>query len=253
MKDLSVHSILKPSNYSRSFQDDPPDRAAQIQAVIPGYSQLPFDMIDEDALLFHERLPLNPTRRLVVLIPSGEINETAFARRIWQIAASSNLTILYLALSPDSTRMAYERRRLASLAALTSGLNVRAHASVSSESTWQKALGPVMQGGDLLVCLDTHMVPKNLFWHTPLGKQLAGMMNVPVYLIGGFVIAATPQERSAIREALAWMVSLALIAAFFALQVRIDRSIDGLFATLLLCLSAMAEVYLIWKFNEWIG
>jgi hypothetical protein len=253
MKSLSMHSILIPLDHPRFFRDDPPDLAAQIQAVLPGYARLPTDVIEDDVLLIQDKLPLNPTHRLVVLVPCGEIDETALARRVWQLAGSSGFSVLYLALSPDVTQTAYQRRRLAGLAALTSGRDIHAHASVREEKNWRQALERTLQHGDLLVCLASHKVPEHLFWRRKLGEQLVETAGVPVYMFSGFKIVPVPQEWRAVREVLAWIGSLFLLAAFFGVQVSIDRAIDGPLATILLWISVGLEIYLLWKFNELIG
>lgn len=253
MKTLSMHSILTNAAHANFTQGGPQDLAAQLQAVVPGYAQLPAGVIDEDILLVQDRFPLNPTQRLVVLVPPGEIDETILARRVWQLANSSCFNVLYLALSPDGTQTAYQRRRVVSLASMTSGQRFHSHGSVSTERNWQQALEHALQPGDLLVCLASHKIPKHVMWHTLLGKQLAITMGIPVYLFSGFKIAPAPQERQTIQEALAWIFSLLLIAAFFGIQVSIDRSIAGPLSTFLLWLSVVVEVYLLWKINELIG
>ena len=252
MKALSINSVLFPSDNHRFLMGDPPDLAAQIQAVVPGYGQLPVRVIAEDVLLIQDKLPLKPTKRLVVLVPSGEVDETTLARRVWQLATSSSFSVLYLALSPDVTQIAYQRRRLASLAALTSGENVQAHASVSAEKNWRLALEQILQSGDLLVCLTSHQVSEHLFWHRKLGEKLVETVGVPVYLFSGLKIGPAPQERQAIKDVLAWIASLSLLAAFFGIQVSIDRSIAEPLSTILLCLSVVVETYLFLKINEWI-
>jgi hypothetical protein len=253
MKALSIHSILIPSDHSRFNKDGPPDLAAQIQAVVPGFARLPASVIDQDVLIIQDKLPLKPTRRLVVLVPPGEVDETALARRVWQLAASSGLDILYLALSWDDAQTPYQRRRLAGMAALTCGQDVRAHACVSAEKDWRQALKRTLQAGDLLVCLASHKVPKYLVWRTPLGKQLARTAGVPVYLFEGFKIGPTLQVRQALREALAWIISIFLMAAFFGVQAGIDRFAAEPLSTIGLFLTVVVEVYLLFKVNEWIG
>jgi hypothetical protein len=253
MKSLSIQSIPIPSGHSRVFQDDPPDQAAQIQVVVPGYARLPAHVIDEDILLVKEQSSLNPTRRLVVLIPPGEFDETALARRVWQLAASSSFSVLYLALSPDATQSAYQRRRLAGLAAVTSDQNVRAHSSVSAEKNWRKVLEQILTPGDLLVCLAGHFVTKRLFWHRSLGEELVETLDVPVYLFGRFKIGSIPQQRQTIREVLAWVAFILLLAIFFRVQVSIDRTIARPLSTLITSFSVVVEIYLLWKINEWIG
>lgn len=252
MKVFTMNSYSIPSEKHRFFQVAPADSGTYIRAVVPGYAQLPASLVSEDILLIQDKLPLNPTRRLVVLVPTGEFNQTAVARHIWQLAAGSGSSVLYLMLSMDDTQAAHQRRRLADLAASTTGENVHAHASLCAQTSWRQALEKTLQPGDLLVCLASHHVSDHLIRRRKLGEQMVESVGVPVYLIGGIKIGMAPETRQAIKEALAWIASLCLIAAFFAVQASIDRATDGLLTTILIIMAILAEMYLLLKINEWI-
>jgi hypothetical protein len=253
MKAFSIHSLSISPDRPFFIQDGLPDLAAPIQVVVPGCDQLLASMAEDDVLLVQDRFPLKPTRRLVVLVPSGEVDETALARRIWQLAANSYFSVLYLALSPDTFQAAYQRRRLADLAAATSGKNVRASGSVSAEQSWREALKRVIKPGDLLICLANHTVTRYLAWRASLGKQMVETVGVPVFMLSGFKIGRTPQERQATKEVLSWIIFVVLLATFIGLQVSIVRSTTRPLSTTLLCLSVVVELYVLWKINDWIG
>ena len=253
MKASSTHVIPIPVDHPRILQEDYPDLVAKTQAVVPGYAQLPASVVDGDTLLFRDKLPLNPTQRLVVLVPPGEVDEIALARHVWQLATCSCLRVLYLALSPDVAQAAYQRRRLAGLAALTSDQNIHAHASVFAEKNWQQALEQIWQPGDLVVCLANHQVSNHLIWRRNLGDQLFETLGMPVYLLGGCEISPVPLDWQGIKGLFSIMTSLSLVVVFFGVQVIIERSINRPLATILLSLSVLVEIYLLYKNNEWIG
>jgi hypothetical protein len=253
MKAFSIRSIPILIARSPFIQDDPPGMAVQIQAALPGYAQLPASVIEKDVLLVMDKLPPGPAQRLVVLVPPGEIDETSLARRVWQIASGSRCDVFYLALSPDALQSAHQRRRLADLSVVTSGKNVHAHAHVSAEKSWQRALEKILKPGDLLVCLASHMITRHLAWRVPFGEQLVTTAGVPVLMLGGFTIGRTPNEQQVIKGVLGWTAFISLLAVFLGVQVGIDRSTTPPLSTVLLCLSVMVELYLLWKINEWIG
>lgn len=225
---------------------------AQIRAVLAGCAQLPPAALEADTLLVSDQLPPVPTRRLIVLVPAGEVDEHALARRVWQLAASSGLSVLYLALTQDADQVSTQCRRLVNLAALTTYPRVRADTNVHTEKNWSKALRRTLQPGDLLVCLAEDRTP-GLFQRQALAKRLAMDLSVTVYQLGGLQVKPAPSSHHWIKDVLAWAASITLIALFFWLQVWIDPTSARPQATLLLYLSILVELYGLWKINEWIG
>lgn len=253
MKVFAMHSIqVFPAQVFLSH-DAPANLVNQIQVVIPGYEQLPDDVLRDDVFLLPKEASLTPTRRLVVLVPPGEITENILARRVWQLAVGSGLSVLYLTLSQTNDQTPYHRRRLTDLTMMTSNENVQVRSKASTAKNWSEAVNRILKPGDLLVCLANHQVFHHLIWPRRLGEQLAETGNVPVYMLGGLVIGSIPERRYAIKGILAWTASLALIIVFFGLQVGVDHSTVKPISTILDCLSIVVELYLIFKVNEWIG
>ncbi|HJW91797.1 MAG TPA: hypothetical protein VJ436_14265 [Anaerolineales bacterium] len=253
MKTLTMLSHQISPNHPIFSQNGFPDLADRIQAVLPGFNLLPAEMIHDDVFLIQDRPLLTPTRRLVVLVPPGEIDENVLARRVWQLAATSCLSVLYLALSPYEAQTSYERRRLAILAAVTTDPHVRAHARVSARNDWPQVLEQTLRPGDLLVCLASHQVSEHFFRRRMLGERLAESVAVPVYLLGGFKIIPEHFSQQHIGELKTWIASFSVITVFLILQVSIDRSMIRPIATILLYLSVFGEAYLLLKINEWLG
>ncbi len=224
---------------------------APVTALIPGIGTLPPVTLFEDGLCVPNASFL-PTRRLVVLVPDDDLDEACLARRVWQLAACSCLRVLYLALPPDQPGAVSPQRRMAELAALTSDRSVQAQGVASEASNWRQALENILQPGDLLVCLAGQPAVGRVKRHLLLGVQIAETFARPVYLLGN-VPLALKQPSSHTREILGWVISIALIAGFFVLQINIDRTALRSVSTLFLCLSVVAEIYLLGKVNEWIG
>lgn len=252
MKYTALHTTTISPGYSDS-QVDRAGLAIDHQIFLPGLAQLPEADLVGDALILPDHSQLIPSQRLVVLVPEGELDESTFTRRIWQLAASSNLKILYLARASQDTFIAYQRSRLAGLAAMTSDKDARAQVIVSTEKSWPKAFQKIRRPGDLLVCLESQKIPRGIVWRRPLGELLARSASVPVYLIGGLKIGLAPHQRQWMREALAWSAALLLMTIFFGLQLALDRYSARPLSTIMICVSVFIELYSLWKINEWIG
>lgn len=230
----------------------PPVIPTQIQALLPGIARLPKSTLAADTLRVPDLFLLPPTRRLVVLVPAGEFNENALARRIWQLASCSELDVLYLTLSPDAEQVFYQRRRLISLAAQSAYPHLRTDISVSAEKNWYRALRQTIKAGDLLICMGGENTP-SLLQRKTVSERLTANLGVPVYELGDLQVTPAPPIRYWVRKALSWGVSIALLAAFFWMQLGIDRLSARPQSILLASLSVVAEVYILWKINEWIG
>lgn len=239
------------SNQERAG-DSPTVIPAQIQALLPGIARLPKSALTADTLLVPNLRLLPPTRRLVVLVPAGDIDEHALARRVWQLASCSELDVLYLALSPDADQVFYQRRRLIGLAAQSAYPHMRTDISVRSGKNWAKALKQTIQSGDLLICLAENS-SSGILQHKALSERLAASLGVPVYKFGDLPVKPTPHSQSWMKNVLAWGASITLLVVFFWMQLGIDRLTARPQATILLCLSVLVEVYCLWKINRWIG
>lgn len=220
--------------------------------VVPGSSQLSQTALAADTLFVPDQLLSVPTRRLIVLVPSGEIDELTLTRRVWLLATCSGLDILYLALSPDADQVSYQRRRLVGLVALTAYQHVRADMDVYAEKYWSQLLRRTLQPGDLLVCLACDRTP-GFFHRQALGELLATELGVPVYQVGGLQVKSATPSHYWFKNVLACIASIALVVVFFQLQIGIEVLSARPQSTILLCLSVLLELYGLWKINEWIG
>lgn len=224
---------------------------APVTTLMPGICTLPPATLLEDGLCIPDANVL-PARRLIVLVPIEDVDAFHLSRRVWQLAACSGLSVLYLALPLDEHPAVSLHRRLAELAALTSDKSVQARWMVGGAKSWRQALENVLQPGDLLVCLAGQRSAGWINRHLLLGEQMAKLLSLPVYLLGDVPLAVKqPPEWK--KELLGWVTSIALIAGFFVLQVNIDRTALRPVSTLILCLSVVVEIYLLGKVNEWIG
>jgi hypothetical protein len=253
MKTFAMHPTDISAGRALPFQASMSELSPQLSALIPGIGRLTAAALDGDAILIPDDLPVNPIRRLVVLIPPGDINEQSVARRVYQLASGSRNNVMYLALDPRGEQAPFRRRQLASLASLTTGKDVNTEVKLCIEKTWFQALDKILAPGDLLVCLADHLIFDYFFLRRKLGEQLAGHVSVPVYLANGLKVGRTPQTQQVVREMAAWTAFFILLVSFSVLQVGIQQSTEKPVTTIMFCLSILVEIYFLWKINEWIG
>jgi hypothetical protein len=224
-----------------------------ISVFLPGYYEEKSHDTAGDYLIAPDRPPLEPTRRLVVLIPEGDVDEGMLARKVARLAAAAALQLLFLGLSPDHESLPYLRRRLARLATLTAQGQGRASSNVIIGENWYQAANEVLRAGDLLVCFARHQVSFRIFGRRRLGELLSTSLSVPVLLLDGLHVGPSPYQWKWIQESFAWFVSIVLMGAFAGIQMWIERVSVTPSSTILLCLSVLIECLLIFKVNEWIG
>ncbi|HEX6304831.1 MAG TPA: hypothetical protein VFZ76_11620 [Anaerolineales bacterium] len=222
-----------------------------ISVFLPGFHHGGNRARGEDRLIIPDRIPVTPTRRLVVLIPDGDLDHKSLVNRIWELASTSGLNVLFLALSPGQNEVAYLRRHLADLAAMTNYGHVGASTKIIVAGNWTQAVAEILHAGDLLVCMAKHRVAYRVLGRKILGELLSSSFNVPVYLLGGLLIGTSRRRQKLIREILAWLVFLAVIAGFSSIQIWIDQGYGKPLSTILLCISVVFELLLIFIVNEW--
>ena len=247
MKTLAARSISIPT------ANQLPGKAMDISRLLPDFPTQEAAEFRDDVFITPQRFPLNPTRRLVVLVPDGSLDENALAHKIWRLASISSFQVLFLGLSPDEESVSYVRRRLALLAAAIQQGEVRARSGVVVGEDWNRAVKKVLHSGDLLVCIARHMVPYRAIGRRNMGEALAASFDVPVYLLGGLQVGRSPTQFQLVRSLVAWSLSIAILLAFAGLQIWISQNAHPELSTILLCLSIIAEGIILFKLIEKIG
>jgi hypothetical protein len=224
-----------------------------LSTLLPGYTLQEGSESRGDTLIVPDHYPLGPTRRLVFVIPEGGLDEIALTHRVWQLASSAALKVLFLSLSPDQESDAELRRRLALLASALHHGDVSARASVVVGSNWLQPVKDVLHGGDLLICLAEHWVPYHAIGRRKLGDGLAATFRTPVYLLAGMQVGRSPAFLQRVHTLVAWSISIAILVVFAGLQIWLSQNTSGPLSTVLICLSIVAEGITLFKTIEWIG
>jgi hypothetical protein len=227
--------------------------SAAMGVYLPGFSSEQSTAFREDYLILPDHPSINPTRRIIVLVPGGELKEDELARRVWQLATRASLNILYVALSPDMEYTPYLKRRLVTLAASTTFDDVKASSMTLEGNDWARALENLIKPGDLLVSIAKESMPSRLIGRKALGEILSAAFNLPVYMLTGIDVGRLPEQSNMVKNLVAWALSIAVIVAFGVFQIGLDKLVVGPDKTILFCCSLVAEGFLIWKINEWLG
>jgi hypothetical protein len=225
----------------------------KINAVVPGYPIISYDLVKKDTLLIPGKLPLTPTKRLVVLVPSEEIHRFLLSNRIWHLATKSKLNVIYLALDSNAEETASQHRLLQDLATFSADREIKIETFISKEGTWMKAVQQITHPGDLLVCLDGHQISLNIFQHRSLGEELAEVSGQPVYLLEGILVNVATTKKIKIQNISAWIISICILAIFFLTQNWMDHQLAKPGSTIIILVSVLIEIFALYKVSDWIG
>jgi hypothetical protein len=187
-----------------------------------------------------------PVRRLVVLVPNLEMDEVEMARRIWELASPPHLAVLFLALCTDAVDEPRIRRRLATLAALTRDERIAIETRLEFGRNWIAKLKAILRDDDIVICYADHTVGWN---HKPLSHVL-DEKGASVWTLKGLEMTTAQVHRKPFAEFVFWFVSLAIIAVFLWLQIRILTISEGWAQNTLLYLSVPIEIGLLWVWNN---
>jgi len=182
-----------------------------------------------------------PARRLVVLVPSADVDEVELARRVWELAAPHHLAVLFLALCEREQDEPRLRRCLATLSALTRDDRIAIETHLDYSRNWTRKLRFIVQAGDIIICQAEH---ESGIQHQPVGQSVA-KLGFPIWILKGLSMNITRPRHNFWKEILFWAVSIGVITGFLFLQVRILSISEHWAQNILLYLSIPAEFVLL--------
>lgn len=189
---------------------------------------------------------LTAARRLVVLVPAVDVDEAAVARYIWELAAPAGLAVLFLGLCARSTQEPAMQRRLVTLASLTRDARIALETRLEFGRNWLRRIRAVYQPGDVIVC---HAEQRAGLGRKPLSRMVESM-GAPVWTLAGLYPLEGTGRRDGPAELVFWAVSIAILAGFFWLQVRIVRMHEDWANNMLLYFSIITETGLLWAWHH---
>lgn len=183
---------------------------------------------------------LEPVRRFVVPVTNPDVDLTAIARRVWELANATGSRVQFIGLCEDARQELGLRRTLATISAMVNDGNVFAESEIVSGRGWINSLQSRLLEGDTVVC-----------WGKEHADLLHVNLDIPVYLI------PESNQRNKLRSnwlsrATAWFGSIAIIVAFFFLQVEFDH-LTKTWTILLQLLSVAGEFWSILSWNNLFG
>jgi len=248
---MKAHSIKIPiSTNDQDGAPNPIDLSSATSLLVPGDEQVGESRLQVDYLLVPDTKSYHPIQRLIVIVPSGELDERWLGLQISKIALPRRLRIIFIATAINSERDRALRRRIATLTSLVKDRHTKPSTRLVFHENWIKAVKKVWQEGDLLVCIEGHRTPTFPFRRKKLAPHLVATLGVPVYVLTGIYIGDEPMQWNRGRELLIWVLAIAMIVLFGFLQFFIDRTFGKSVATLLFFLSVVVEILLLWKLNS---
>jgi hypothetical protein len=189
---------------------------------------------------------IGPARRLIVLVPNADLDHAAATRRVWQLADDLGVNIQFIGLCIDEALESSLRRQLAIMTAMVQDGNVSAEANVESGNNWVKVVKSNWQAGDLIVCFAEQRAG---LLHRPLSQIIRANLDLPMYILSGLHLQS-PARLNVLASITMWAGFLSILAVTFLLQIRIIALPQDWAQTTLLILSLIAELWLIWAWNN---
>jgi hypothetical protein len=191
--------------------------------------------------------------RLVVLIPTGEIQETRLIQQVWRLASPRSVPILMLGITRDYETETGLMRRLATLAAFTRDRFVKVETRILHTANWVSALREITQPGDVILCNAEQDIAKGLFQVQPLSEVLPQSIRSPIYVLSGFCTKEPRRISEPLKQVLGWIILPLLLAGFIGLDARVVDEVSGPWQSVLLILLLTIEIGAIWLWNMWLG
>jgi hypothetical protein len=189
-----------------------------------------------------------PARRLIVLVPSLEVDLIVVTQRVWELANATGAHVKFISLCNDAAQEPSLRRELATMSAIVKDGNISAEAEVVSGRNWVEVVKTRRQAGDIVVCCAEQRAG---LMQRPLSQILQSDLDMPLYILTG-LYSQNVSHSNRLTQIFAWIGFIAIIVGFFLLQVKIDQLAKD-WTTVLQLLTTAIEFWLIWVWNNLFG
>ena len=187
---------------------------------------------------------LDSAHRLLVLVSGPDADLTAATGRIWKLANGTRAHVRFLGLCSDATEEPGLKRILITQSALLNSDGVSADSEVIAGKDYIHAVTSRTQRGDMFVCWNE---PTG-FLHKKVNTILESKADIPVYILSGYR-SKNGFDIGWLPSLAAWIGSIAIILAFFWLQVQIAHVLGALTMALQL-VSVALEIWLLMAWNK---
>ncbi len=188
----------------------------------------------------------SPASRLIVLVTPASVDEMRLARCIWLLALKTRRDVRYVALVRDADEESRARRSLALLMSITRDDRLRVASQVIFQSNWLKALRPLVQPGDVIVCQADQTVKRLGRSAVPLSEQLVAKFGDAVHVLDSISSKPVGPHRE-IWPVVRTAMPFAIVASFLEFQMWVaSQVVRGAASNTMLALSIVVEFSLIW-------
>jgi len=203
-------------------------------------------------------LPANETisaaRRLVLLVPDGELKAPEFLHLVVSLSAHVAANILVVGVCGRSRKsrenVYWEVARLEPLLVAN---NLRTSTVLIEEYELSRKWESLFQPGDLCLGFEEHQILRFGWLPTSLVSLISQRMKIPMYVITGFQETIFHPASRPIKEAFGWLLALALIGAhafLFANVYQQTASLNQMVLAMFATLTTLAGLLIL---NNWMG
>ena len=191
---------------------------------------------------------LEPAQRLIVLVPDLEWNYIPAIHRIWELANSQPVRVLFISFCKDPKQELSLRRALVILSAMVQDGKIPVETTVEIGKNWVNVVKPNYQTADMIVCFAEHRAG---LLQKPLSEILESNLIIPMYVVSGVYI---PKSKSNwLTQVTTWLGSIGIISGFGIFQVKMTQVSEGWLQTILLIIVVIFEIWLIWAWDSRLG
>ena len=184
--------------------------------------------------------------RLIVLVPDADVDYAAATHRVWELATNMGARILFIGLCKDKIQESSLRRQLVTMSAMAQDSKVSAEAKVQFGTNWVDVVKSNWQAGDMIVCFAEQRAG---LLYRPLSQILQSNLDIPLYILSG-LYPQRPSRLNILSFIQLWAGLISIIVVSFLLQIRVVSLPRDWAQTTVLILSVIAELWLIWIWNN---
>jgi hypothetical protein len=216
----------------------------KLDASPPTYTLAPMPHSDPSTSSASAQHP-EPVNRLIVLFPASETDTPDLEHRIWEIARSLHLNVLFLSVTNDFDEEAQLRRKLINMAAVIKDPNVSTDIMIEHGNDWLRQVKRVWMEGDIVACYAGQKVG---LMRRSLDQVLRSNLKTTIYLLSDYQPA---QPGSTFMSQITfWLGSTAIIGGFLLADIKIIQLPQDWAHSTLIYACLAAEVAIIWLWNS---
>ena len=187
---------------------------------------------------------------MIVILPDELAGNLDLANKIHGIALREQCQVLYLTLVDDFDKMLSKSRGMATMVAVTTGNILSVNSRLIRTSDWLKTLREIIQPDDVLVCQAEQTVKSGVTGVISLGEYIRSIFHHRIIIMSGYYKPVQEQVKRLAFQLLFLVGFLVIFSLFTALEIYLDRSLNGVARTILLCAVVCFEFGAVYAWNS---